>query len=467
MAGWISLPAEKRPLLGVSFHPDVARILVKHAKFPFPDPVNNRYVGTDISSKDVGDVTPNWRAKYAVSDKTLVQKLCQTLDNILGDAVFPDDSQNDLLLHFGRHLQFRTIGATEIEFPELGENGSRARSRRLLEDGCFKAANTFFAKYSGPGQRFDTTKEHIERGLSKVDYLVVVDDKRIVLVGADSPSLMTVVGSWLSDRVVELDWTPGGDPVSKVLLNAALNLGLRKMEWLFLTCHNYWIICRLVSDDDNPFLAFSPMFSAPVQASEFNPTMVLNIIPEEGDGGPFEDDIDDGSREYRGCSTTNISSTPPMTRSRATTRRNAAVSSPHYPESFQVWVRLHSPPNNIFVLPYCAQNGNGKRCLWLTHHIGFGSTGNVWECHFDNSDHLFAIKVVELLRTSDTERRQRFYNEFEVYLSLETAYQSGELHDCITPHCYGAFEGDRIGALILGLCGDTLNSWDELDFSEQ
>ncbi|KAH9027919.1 hypothetical protein EDB84DRAFT_286205 [Lactarius hengduanensis] len=471
--------------------------LVEHAKFPFPDPVDpvkTRYVGTDISSKDVGDVAPNWRAKYAVSDKTLVQKLCQTLDNILGDTVFPDDSRNDFLLYFGRHLQSRTIGATEIEIPEWAENGSRARSRRLLEDGCFKAANTFFVKYCGSGHRLDTTEAHIERGLSKVDYLVVVDDKRVVLVGAESPSLMKAVGSSLSDRAVELDWTPGGDPVSKVLLNAALNLGLRKMEWMFLTCHNYWIVCRLVSDDDNPFLAFSPMFSiegssepfraflsailsvlsgAPVQVSEFNPTIVLDIIPEEGDGGPFEDDVDDGSGEYRGRSTTNISSTPPMTRSRATSRDAAeselmfTLSSPHYPEPFQVWIRLHSLPNNTFVLPYCAENGNKKRCLWLTRHIGFGSTGNVWECHFDNSDNLFAIKVVELLRTSDEECRQRFYNEFEVYLSLETAYQSGELPDRITPHCYGGFEGDGIGALILGLCGDTLNSWDELDFSEQ
>ncbi|KAH9074821.1 hypothetical protein EDB83DRAFT_2672416 [Lactarius deliciosus] len=455
--------------------------LVEHAKFPFPDPVKNRYVGTDISPKDVGDVAPNWRAKYAVSDKTLVQKLCQTLDNILGDTVFPDDSRNDFLLHFGRHLQFRTIGAMEIERSEWAENGSRARSRRLLEDGCFEAANIFFVKYCGSGHRLDTTEQHIERGLSKVDYLVMVHDKRVVLVGAESPSLMKAVGSSLSDRAVKLDWTPGGDPVSKVLLNAALNLGLRKMEWMFLTCHNYWIVCRLVSDDDNPFLAFSPMFSiegssepfraflsailsvltgAPVQASEFNPTMVLDIIPEER--------LKTTSMTVR----ENIEVVQPRTFHQRTRRPVLArspvftLSSPHYPESFQVWIRLHSLPYSTFVLPHCAENGNRKRCLWLTRHIGSGFTGNVWECHFDNSDDLFAIKVVESLRT-DEERRRRFYNEFEIYLSLETAYQSGELPDRITPHCYGAFEGDGIGALVLGLCGDTLSSWDELDFSEQ
>ncbi|KAH8998502.1 hypothetical protein EDB92DRAFT_1177410 [Lactarius akahatsu] len=68
---------------------------------------------------------------------------------------------------------------------------------------------------------------------------------------------------------------------------------------------------------------------------------------------------------------------------------------------------------------------------------------------------------------SDVERQQRFYNEFEVYLSLEIAYQSGQLRDRITPHCYGAFEGGRTDVLILGLCGDTLKGWDELNFSEQ
>jgi len=130
-------------------------------------------------------------------------------------------------------------------------------------------------------------------------------------------------------------------------------------------------------------------------------------------------------------------------------------------------VHLRPLPNNTFVLPHCAENGNGKRRLWLTRLIGFGSTGNVWECYFDNSDRLFAIKVVELLRRSDVERRQRFYNEFEVYLKLETAYRSGQLRGRITPHCYGAFKGDGADVLILELCGGTLKNWDELNISER
>ncbi|KAH9057411.1 hypothetical protein EDB87DRAFT_1823633 [Lactarius vividus] len=277
----------------------------------------------------------------------------------------------------------------------------------------------------------------------------MVDDKRVVLVEAKSPSVMKTVGSSLPEDTVELDWAPGGDLVSKILLEAALYLGLSKMEWLFLTCHNNWIVCRLVSDKDTPFLAFSPMFNiegssqpfraflgailsvlkgTPVQASKFNPPLVLDTISEEGGGGSSsEDDNDDASGEYRGSSTTNISSKLPMTRSRATTSRDAAKSD----------------------------------------LMDVDRPGNVWECRFDNSDNLFAIKVVKLQHKSDVERQRRFNNEFEVYLSLEIAYQSGQLRDRITPHCYGAFEGNGTDVLILGLCGDTLKDWDELKFSER
>ncbi|KAH9065341.1 hypothetical protein EDB87DRAFT_1574511 [Lactarius vividus] len=251
----------------------------------------------------------------------------------------------------------------------------------------------------------------------------------------------------------------GWDLVSKVLLNAVLNLGLREMEWLFLTCHNYWIICRLVSDDynqdDNLFLAYSicsiegssepfraflgailsVLKGAPVQASEFNLAMVLDIILE-GDGGSSpEDGIDNHSGEYRGSSATNIPSNVPMTHSRATTN-----------------LVLWSPSQWFVQYPVVS---------------GFGSTESVWKRRFDNSDDSIATKVVELQRRSDVERRQRLYNEFEVYLSLEIAYQSGRLRDRITPYCYGAFEGDGTNVLILGLCGDTLNGWDELTFSDQ
>jgi len=110
------------------------------------------------------------------------------------------------------------------------------------------------------------------------------------------------------------------------------------MEWLFLSCHNYWIVCRLISDLTDPFLAFSPKISiedssepfraflgailsvrkgAHVVPSTFNPHMELDTIMKDTDEGPLpEDDINDKSGPYRGSSIRSAAE-PPTTRSRA------------------------------------------------------------------------------------------------------------------------------------------------------
>ena len=115
------------------------------------------------------------------------------------------------------------------------------------------------------------------------------------------------------------------------------------MEWLFLTSHNRWIICRLVSHPHNPFLAYSQCISIEdssvpfrallgamlsvnnndsVPASVLNPdVLVLDDIPEEdqGDGSVTEDDADDGSGSYvnsSDSSTSTITSDVPKTRSK-------------------------------------------------------------------------------------------------------------------------------------------------------
>ncbi|KAH9004927.1 hypothetical protein EDB86DRAFT_2796383 [Lactarius hatsudake] len=320
------------------------KFLVEHAKFPFPLPVENRSVNTtDISPKDVVNIAEEWKAKYAVPDETLVQKLCTALDNILGDTVLPDGPRNDLLQTFGRHVEFNRIGGKDIRRLRWSVNDSEVRSQYLLSHGCFEAVTDCLGAYGR--HEFYVTEEHTEQGLSRVDHLVTVDDKRAVLIEAKSPSVMRAVyDSPLPTHAFKLNWRPNQSLVLKVLLKAAFYLGLRKMEWLFLTCHNYWVVCRLVSNNDNPFLAYSPLCSiedssepfrallgailsvlkgVPVQASEFNPAMVPDTIPtipekEEGGSSP-EDNADDGSGEYRGSSTKNISSEPPATRSRTTT----------------------------------------------------------------------------------------------------------------------------------------------------
>ena len=95
-------------------------------------------------------------------------------------------------------------------------------------------------------------------------------------------------------------------------MQSALYLGLRKMEWMFLSCHNYWIVCRLVKDDKYPFLAYSRMTSikdssepfraflgailsvikgVTVEPSAFDPKMGLDTIEDDDD----DDDDDPGS----------------------------------------------------------------------------------------------------------------------------------------------------------------------------
>ena len=72
-----------------------------------------------------------------------------------------------------------------------------------------------------------------------------------------------------------------------------------------------------------------------------------------------------------------------------------------------------------------------------------------------------------MLRRSDTDKRRRLRNEFDVYLTLDEAYQSGQLCDRIAPRCYGAFEGNGVDILILDLCDGILTVWDELSASER
>ena len=82
--------------------------------------------------------------------------------------------------------------------------------------------------------------------------------------------------------------------------------------------------------------------------------------------------------------------------------------------------------NSLAIPPY-------KQRLWLTRFIASGSTGSVWKCRFDTSHNSFAAKIVEVLRPSDTDKRQRLRNEFKIHRILDKAYRSGRLRDRIAP----------------------------------
>ncbi|KAH9043887.1 hypothetical protein EDB85DRAFT_1855365 [Lactarius pseudohatsudake] len=469
--------------------------LDEHATFPFPRlPDRGGHPNSaEISEIIAGQITPLWKAKHAIRDDRLPEKLCTSLEDILGDTPFPHEWEDRLLSMFGRRLQFPTNGNQEVEDRNWMWNRTEVQSRTLLDKGFLTVAGDCLELFGG--YNLDLTREDtIGEGRHRegADFTGLVDDIPVVLIEAKSPSAMEAVGNSLPLHGFKLNWAPKQPLVVNVLQKAALYLGIKKIQWLFLTCHNHWVICRLVkkAGRNDPFLAYSASFSIensslpfraflgailstvrrlPVESSIHDPNMRLDQILEDMEGGgPLpEDDIEDSSGGYQGSLRT-ASSKVPHTCARATTSHQVAElmitsSSPRFPKSFQLWIHLRSLPANTFVLP---ENGKGTRRIWLTRHIGYGSTGSVWQGHFDNSNTLYAIKIVELLRSSDSELRQRLCNEFEVYLALEKAYKSGRLLDRITPHCHGAYSGDRLDALILELCNCTLEGWSDLSNSE-
>ena len=92
--------------------------LEQRAKFPFPDTGEIR--STDIS--DFTSLEGQWKAQHAVRDETLVQKLCLTLKNILGDAALTVDAENYLLGSFSPQIELDRLGRRD---PDWLTNPSR------------------------------------------------------------------------------------------------------------------------------------------------------------------------------------------------------------------------------------------------------------------------------------------------------------------------------------------------------
>ena len=105
------------------------------------------------------------------------------------------------------------------------------------------------------------------------------------------------------------------------------------MEWLFPSCHNYWIVCHLCRDDGHPFLAYSPKttkdFSEPfraflggilpvlidtyIESSTFNPNMQFDTIVGDTDDARLPEDTNDRSGAYLRNSSRGGASEPQMT----------------------------------------------------------------------------------------------------------------------------------------------------------
>jgi hypothetical protein len=91
--------------------------LVEHAKLPFP-PLNEPLSSntTDISALDVGLLEIEWKAKLAVRDDTLVQKLCNTLQDILGDAPLTELTKKYLLASFSPRIQIDELDREDLDW---------------------------------------------------------------------------------------------------------------------------------------------------------------------------------------------------------------------------------------------------------------------------------------------------------------------------------------------------------------
>lgn len=459
--------------------------LVEHAMFPSPQPNEDSSTDiTDISLVEVPLLEREWKAKHAVRDNTLVQKLCSTLENVLGDTLLSADAENQLLSRFSPRIQ---LGAFGREDSNWIRNPSERHSQTLLSIGVLDTLGDCLWLYGR--HNLAKTEKVADRGSSRIDYGLEVDGEDGSLLEVTSPSVMNNVRGLLPQNGIELSWAPGQTLAPKMLTKAALTLGLRRMEWLFITCHNYWIVCRLVRDNHHPFLAYSPMINiddssvpfralfgamlsvvknVPVEPTEFNPNMELDTLKEQDEGPSPEDYIDDRSPHSGSL----IANDPPNTRNchhtgqrKAESRLMITSSSQNSPESSQIWIHLHPFSNNILALPLCANNGN--RRLWLTRFVGSGSTGNAWQCCFDGSVDFLVVKIVEVLRRADADKRQRLHDEFNIYLTLEQAYQSRQSRNRVAPQCYGAFEGNGVAVLILDLCAGVLNEWEELNDSER
>ena len=91
--------------------------LVEHAMFPFPHPNEDRTAGTtDVSQFEVGMLEREWKAGHAVRDDTLVQKLCQALEDILGDIPLASGGEDYLLESFSPKLQLDRRGRKNAEW---------------------------------------------------------------------------------------------------------------------------------------------------------------------------------------------------------------------------------------------------------------------------------------------------------------------------------------------------------------
>ena len=211
---------------------DMHDFLVEHAKFPFPQ-LNEGLSGntTDISLIEVALLENGWKAKHAVRDDNLVQKLCNTLEDILGDTLLEADDENELLSRFSPRVQFGWRGhelhdwrvnpseshvSVLTPHSRLSKSGSSSEQSRFLLISVLRALNSCLW-ICGPYVLVIRTEQVADQGCSKVDYVLEVDGEYRVLIEAKSPSVMNSVGVLLPPNGIELTWVRGRALAPKML----------------------------------------------------------------------------------------------------------------------------------------------------------------------------------------------------------------------------------------------------------
>ncbi|KAH8111575.1 hypothetical protein DFH11DRAFT_1791681 [Phellopilus nigrolimitatus] len=432
-------------------------ILEESAVFPFPMSDSTQSCNlTEPSLFEAGRPDAKWKAARAIRDVKLVDALCSTLDDILGDKRLSASEEIELLACFAPKLDSHEKNMI------WKDNLSEAKASMLIYKAflhaairCLLCLDKFLNCIPQPSA---------DGYVSKVDYGLEIDSRLVALAEAKSNQVLCEVGRLLPPRGFILDWSNDRPLMEKVILNVGRFIHVMaswKTEWLFLTSHNHWIIFRLHrgglrSPDEQPYLTYSPMLSIEGETRAFRAFLgALLAAVNEADVPstkiPKDVELDVIPEDARPKS----ESFPGELAALRITMAPLETPEPH-------WFSLQEV--NPTSTTRLTDNTDEPIYLRLTRPLGHGATGVVYEGQLEANSaqdapipRAFAVKYVEVLRSEDESRREQLRHEFGIYQILErVCCQPGQLSKRIAPQCFGMFES-----------GGALRKWEDLNPDEK
>ena len=217
--------------------PTLHDFLVEHAKFPFPEClIDDSASSTGLSEVDVGLLDDQWKARHAVRDKDLANKLCVSLRTTLGHTPVTELSRSCMLRWLlpeilgggGDRVDrdwLRNLNEVDVSVILLHrESKSRlifwGQSRRLLDFGVFKAAADCLFRYDQSDFEI-RLQQRVEGTRTVVDFHALVDDKLVAVVEAESPTMMIKLGELLPQNAFKIRWTTGSTSLVSLLFSKA------------------------------------------------------------------------------------------------------------------------------------------------------------------------------------------------------------------------------------------------------